>query len=60
MAHDRQRLCVETKDCSVAQFPATALILGQPLRDAQSQGARLGRQFLPSESGRAGRLRGNW
>ena len=46
MAHERQRLCVEARDCSVIQFPATALILGQSSRDPQSQAARLGRQSL--------------
>jgi hypothetical protein len=46
MAHERQRLCIETRDCSVVRFPATGLILGQPTRDPQSQAARLGQQFL--------------
>jgi hypothetical protein len=46
MAHERQKLCVEARDCSVVGFPATALILGQISRDPQSQAARLGCQFL--------------
>jgi hypothetical protein len=46
MAHERQKVCIETRDCSVIRFPATALILGQTSRDSQSQAARLGRQFL--------------
>lgn len=46
MADRRLVRCVETRDCSVIQFPATALILGQNSRDLQSQAARLGRQFL--------------
>jgi hypothetical protein len=46
MGYNRHALCVETRDCSVVQFPATALILGQISRDPQLQGARLGRQLL--------------
>jgi McrBC 5-methylcytosine restriction system component len=46
MVRERQSVCVETRDCSIVRFPTTALILGQTSRDPQSQGARLGRQFL--------------
>jgi hypothetical protein len=46
MVRERHSVCVETRDCSIVRFPTTALILGQTSRDPQSQGARLGRQFL--------------